>query len=138
MINVTNEPFDWAYSQSSGHLYLCDGEDVRAFIARGYSGAVGHVNHPDSEGMVALGPIPRGVWRIGAAYTHKRLGRVAIPLEAADPQTALGRSGFFIHGDNSRGDNSASSGCIVLDYATRQLIEAARAAARVRTLVVVR
>lgn len=138
MYHVTREPFDWVYSQSSGHFFLSDSEDVRAFIARGYSGAIGHQNKPESQNLVALGPIPRGVWRIGAAYHHKRLGRLSIPIEAADPKTALGRSGFFIHGDNSASNGSASSGCIVLDFATRQFIEAARVGSRVRTLVVVR
>jgi len=136
MYDVGNEPIDWAYSQSTGRLYLADGEDVRALVASGYSGAVGYQNRPEFEGLVAKGPIPRGVWRIGIGFTHRRLGRVAIPLEPADPKTALGRGGFYIHGDNQRGDGSASSGCIVLPYEARCIIAAARTAG-VRTLVVV-
>ena len=136
MYDVRNEPVDWAYSQSTGRLYLADGEDVRALVASGYSGALGYQNRSEFEGLVAKGPIPRGVWRIGVAFKHRRLGRVAIPLEPADPKTALGRAGFYIHGDNERGNGSASSGCIVLPYHARCIIAAARTAG-VRTLVVV-
>lgn len=136
MYDVGNEPIDWAYSQSTGRLYLADGEDVRALVATGYSGAPGYQNRSEFEGLVAKGPIPRGVWRIGPAFRHRRLGRVAIPLQAADPKTALGRAGFYIHGDSQLGDGSASSGCIVLPYETRCIIAASRLAG-VRTLVVV-
>lgn len=136
MTSVGFEPVDWAYSQSTGRLYLCDSEDVRALVATCYSGAIGHQNRTESEGLVARGPIPRGVWRIGVAHSHRRLGRVSIPLEAADPKTALGRSGFYIHGDNARGDGSASSGCIIAPVAARRIIAAARTEG-VRTLVVV-
>lgn len=136
MSDVNLEPIDWAYSQSTGRLYLCDSQDVRTLVATCYSGAVGHQNRTESEGMVALGPIPRGVWRIGVAHTHRRLGRLAIPLEAADPKTALGRSGFYIHGDNGHGNRSASSGCIIAAPDVRKFIEALRQI-QIRTLVVV-
>lgn len=136
MYDLGLEPIDWVYSQSTGRLYLADSEDVRALVAKGYSGKTGHQNNPASEGLVATGPIPRGVWRIGVAHSHRRLGRVAIPLEAADPRTALGRSGFYIHGDNQRQDGSASSGCIILPVAVRRIIAALRTEG-VRTLVVV-
>lgn len=135
-MDVGLEPVDWVYSQSSGRLYLADSEDVRTLVATGYSGAIGHQNRAESEHLVAKGPIPRGVWRIGVGHSHRRLGRVAIPLEAADPSKIHGRSGFYIHGDNSRSDGSASSGCIILDYNTRCWIAAGRTAG-IRTLVVV-
>lgn len=135
MYDVASHPLDWWYSQSTGRLYLADGEDVRALVGAGYSGAVGYQNRTEFEHVVAKGPIPRGVWRIGVGHTHRRLGRLAIPLEAADPKTALGRSGFYIHGDNQRRDGSASSGCIVMAYDVRAIVAAARTAG-VRTLVV--
>ena len=117
-----NRNLDWVYHQSTGNLYLADNEDARSFVATGYSGAPDHVNRTESEGLIAKGPIPRGVWRMDAPANHVRLGPVAIGLEAADPKTALKRSGFFVHGDNFRVDGSASTGCIVLDRATRDLM----------------
>lgn len=114
---------DFEYSQSSGCLYLVDAENGRALIGRGYSGAAGHVNRPESQRLVARGPIPCGVWRMDPPLaSHPRLGPKVIPLEPADAQTAQGRSGFFVHGDNKRGDNSASSGCIVMPGSVRGLM----------------
>ena len=114
---------DFEYSQSSGCLYLVDAEDGRALIGRGYSGSPGHVNRAESQHLVATGPIPRGVWRLDPPHaSHPRLGPKVIPLEPADAQTAKGRGGFFIHGDNKRGNNSASSGCIIMSGSVRGLI----------------
>ena len=114
---------DLEYSQSSGCLYLCDAQDGRALIGLGYSGKTGHVNRPESDHIVATGPIPRGVWRLDPPLaSHPRLGPKVIPLEPADAQTAKGRSGFYVHGDNKRGDNSASRGCIIMPGSVRGLI----------------
>lgn len=112
----------WLYRQDTGSLYLADDQDGVTFVARGYSGAAGHVNRTESEHIVAKGPIPRGLWGMDPPADHKRLGPLAIGLEAADPQAALKRSGFFVHGDNRAANGSASSGCIILDRATRALM----------------
>lgn len=135
-MDVGFEPIDWVYSQSLGHLYLCDSQDVRALVATGYSGAVGHQNRTESEQLKSLGPIPRGVWRLDAAFNHVRLGLRCIPLEAVEEKKAFGRDGFFIHGDNSRGDRSASHGCIILDRKSRDLIDCLFRSG-VRTLTVI-
>lgn len=37
-------------------------------------------------------------------------------------RTPPGRSGFLIHGDNSKGDHSASEGCIILGPKVREEI----------------
>jgi hypothetical protein len=42
------------------------------------------------------------------------------PINGTD---TLGRSGFYIHGDNSAQDSSASNGCIILNNATRTAID---------------
>lgn len=119
-----NRKLDWVYQQSTGNLYLADDEDARTYVAHGYSGAPDHVDRTESEGLIAKGPIPRGLWRMDPPSDHKRLGPCCIGLEAADPRTALKRSGFYVHGDNERVDGSASSGCIILDRATRELMKA--------------
>lgn len=117
-----NRNLDWVYHQCTGNLYLADNEDARSFVATGYSGAPDHVNRTESEGLVAKGPIPRGVWLMDPPANHKRLGPQSIQLEAADPKTALKRSGFFVHGDNQLVNGTASTGCIILDRATRDLM----------------
>lgn len=132
-----NSNLDWVYHQSTGNLYLADNEDARSFVAHGYSGALGHVDRTESEGLVAKGPIPRGLWRMDAPADHERLGRVAIGLQAADPKTALKRSGFFVHGDNYRGDGSASTGCIILDRSTRELMKALYWSFNCRSILVI-
>lgn len=129
MFNVSHHiaGLDWIYSQSSGRVYLEDGQDGRTLIASGYSGSGDDINRPASDHKRAVGPIPRGVWRLDPPVAqHSQLGQVVIPLEPqADAEGFLwvhGRSAFRIHGDNRRGDNSASRGCIILNRDTRDLI----------------
>lgn len=111
------------YSQSSGEIYELDGGFVRLGV--GYSGRRQWTNQPSSDGLVGTGPIPRGRWKTSKAFTHDRLGPVCIPLAPASYLTdAKGRSGFYIHGDNSHGDRSASSGCIILGRGLRERIAA--------------
>lgn len=125
---------DWIWDSAGGRLYLADSQDVRTLIAFGYSGAPGAQNRPERAGERAIGPLPRGVWLLDAPTDrHPRLGPVVIGLEAQEAKTAKGRSGFFIHGDNGKGDRSASKGCIILNRATRNVI-AALYWAGVRTL----
>lgn len=116
---------DWVWDSARGHLYLANGQDVRTLVACGYSGAFGAQNRPEREGEHAIGPIPRGMWLLDAPVdSHPRLGPLVIPLEAQDAKTSRGRSGFYIHGDNPQGDNSASNGCIIASRATRAVIAA--------------
>lgn len=126
------ERMSYEYSQSTGCLYLADHEGNRALVARGYAGKDDGVNNPDAEDRLAVGPLPRGVWRIGDPHRHPRLGPVSLPLTRE--KIPYGRSGFFIHGDNGRSDQSASRGCIILPRPVREWI----ARSGVRTLVVER
>lgn len=120
----------WEWEQLSGCLYLADQQDGRTLIARGYAGKGIGINNPDAEDQIGIGPLPRGVWRVGSSTNHPRLGPQALPLtRKAIP---YGRSGFFIHGDNARGDRSASSGCIILGPDVRAFI----ARSGIRTLTV--
>jgi hypothetical protein len=107
----------WVYAQKSGEL-THDG----AFEGTGYSGTGGARNNPDAQQIAATGPIPQGVYDIGTACDHKRLGRCAMPLYPEKTDAMFGRMGFFIHGDNAIHD--ASHGCIILGPAIRHLIAA--------------
>ncbi len=107
----------WNYRQSVGAI-AHDGttEDI------GYSGRDEGLNNPAAETDPGEGPIPHGRYRIGAAETHPRLGSLAMPLTPLPGTDTHGRSGFFIHGDNSAMNHTASHGCIILPRATRLLI----------------
>lgn len=111
---------EFVYEQSSGCLYLRDTEDVLALIGCGYSGKGESQNAPEHEDRAGYGPVPRGVWKLAPPIQHPTLGPVAIRLH---PQTYKGaRSAFLIHGDNARGDGSASRGCIILGRDVRDFI----------------
>lgn len=116
------------YQQKTGRLIGPDGK----VWATGYSGHDEGVNNPAKESIRSVGPIPRGFWKIGAPYKSANVGPYALPLEPVG-HNALGRSAFRIHGDNSKGDRSASHGCIIVPRAIREKIWASG----IRTLQVV-
>lgn len=128
-------PYDLVYDQGTGDCWIADGEDRRLHLARGYSGASGHVNVQKSERIPGVGPIPRGVWKVGVAYTHLRLGPCAIPLQPFGHE-AYHRVGFFIHGDNQAANRTASTGCIILPRAAREAIAAFQKWNHLRSLTV--
>lgn len=107
-------PRGWSWDQSEGALYL-DGQ----WIARGYSGRAEGRNNPGMDSARGVGPIPAGRWRIGPPRTSSRTGPHVMDLTPVG-HDAHGRSAFQIHGDNAAGD--ASSGCIVLPRAFREMI----------------
>ena len=115
----------WRWDQSAGVLTAPDGR----VEARGYSGKGRGINNPALQAMRAVGPIPRGLWRIGAPRTSQRTGPFVMdlfPIDATPADTvhdATGRSAFQIHGDRVSGPpRSASSGCIILPRAVREAI----------------
>ena len=107
------------YSQSTGALHYRQGDQVTR-LGKGYSGHPPYVNQTTAEQLVAAGPIPRGRYRVGRPFRHVRLGRLAFFLEPYSGTDMFGRSGFFIHGDNEFGNQSASHGCIILPPSVRE------------------
>lgn len=115
----------WIYHQGSGILQSPE----LLYVTAGYSGHGEGLNNPDAQDIHDIGPVPRGDWIIGKGWRHPLLGPVAMPLRwvrgpCGEPVVPNGRFGFYIHGDNSKGDRSASNGCIVLDHPWRVLIDA--------------
>lgn len=106
----------WIYEQATGALYHND-----TYVGKGYSGTGTGRDNPAAQAEVGVGPIPTGLWKIGPAYRHWRLGPVVMNL---DPvwHNAYGRTLFRIHGDNKK--NDASNGCIILSRSLRELIAA--------------
>jgi RHS repeat-associated protein len=115
----------WEYSQTSGDLLrVIHGERTPA--GRGYSGNGDGLNNPSMQGTANTGPIPQGDWIIGAQQDNTTGSGRSFPasmrLTPDEGTDTLGRSGFVIHGDNSRGDQSASQGCIILPRNIRDII----------------
>ncbi len=109
----------WRYEQATGRMFDPRGE----LLATGYSGHGAGINNPAMEAVANRGPIPRGRWLIGPAYAHATLGPVTMRL-LPHGHAAQGRALFRIHGDNARGDRSASEGCIILPRWARAAIDA--------------
>lgn len=104
------------YVQKTGKLTL-DGKE----IGTGYSGHGEGVNNPAKEDVKNVGPIPAGNWTVGKAFKHDTKGPTVMKL-TPDGHKAHGRDGFLIHGDNKKGDRSASEGCIILGPDVRKAI----------------
>lgn len=110
------------YEQSTGVLSIING-DFRCPIADCYAGAPPNINDPDAQCAQGIGPLPRAKYRM-RVVEHPRFASPAIKLVPVEGDLC-GRSGFFIHGDNRDGNRTASSGCIIADRKTRQLISRA-------------
>lgn len=125
------------YEQSTGKLTDAPKNADPTRLGTGYSGHPPHVNDAEAQALKARGPIPRGRYRVSHPWEHVRLGPVAmflVPFVANDMQ---GRSGFFIHGDNSYGNNTASHGCIILPRRIREEIATIRATQKELVLEVI-
>lgn len=126
---------EFVYAQATGRFWLRDEDsaDKATSFGRGYSGHPPYVNQTEAEALRSRGPIPRGSYKLVGPFNHSRLGPVVYFLDPKPGNAMHGRSGFFIHGDNSNGDQSASHGCIILSRAIRDKI----AVERTRSLVVI-
>ena len=107
----------WKWDQSAGEL-----SRNGAFVSKGYSGFRANANDPAKQAERGLGPIPRGNWRMVSIGDSPNTGPRTIVLEPEPGTDTCGRSAFRIHGDNARGDRSASHGCIILPRAVREQI----------------
>lgn len=106
----------WRFSQSSGAL----ANDEGLIIGMGYSGHGAGLFNPGMQMIPDVGPIPEGLWTIGPAQTEPVMGPLVMAL-TPDPMTdTFSRTGFYLHGDNSSLDHSASCGCIVASRDIRQ------------------
>ena len=115
----------WVYDQSDGRFYhQINNADMGSctFVAQGYSGKAWAKNNPKAENAKSMGPIPKGMWKIGAAYDSKNVGPRAIILEPMEGTRTYGRSAFRIHGDSIRNPGTASRGCIILPRNVRERI----------------
>lgn len=105
----------WWYSQSQGTISH-NGQAA----GQGYSGNGVACNRPEFEHQRFVGPIPRGMYRIGHALTTSK-GKCTMALSPVG-HNARGRTNFLIHGDSRDCPGSASEGCIVLPLDIRKRI----------------
>jgi len=133
---VASDPVNWVdpygltvtceYSQSTGQMTCTDDTSGQQVINEsGYSGHGAGVNNPALQNQRSVGPLPRGSYSMGSGQNRARTGPVSIFLNPAASNSMFGRSGFFIHGDNSQGNQSASRGCVIMSRATRNAISQA-------------
>jgi hypothetical protein len=108
----------YIYEQGSGKLFHNDD-----YVDTGYAGCGIGLNNPQQDHMKNVGPLPRGLYMIGKAINGTHLGPLALPLFPEQHNTMKGRSAFFIHADNAKGNQSASTGCMVFSLATRKRID---------------
>lgn len=109
----------WVWSISKGEMYAPSG--LR--LGKGHSGWGDAANDPKMVKERGIGPIPPGMWKIGEAYPHPKLGPVCMNLEPAIGTETFGRSLFRIHGDNCTPEaHDASHGCIILSPACRRAL----------------
>lgn len=118
----------WTYKQSAGEMISPIG-----VIANGYSGYDIGENNPELQDTPKIGPIPQGIYTIGPEYHDPEKGPFVMRLTPDPDNEMFGRSGFLIHGDSTKNDDSASEGCIVLGPMTRRQI----AASNDKTLTVI-
>jgi hypothetical protein len=111
----------WIYSQSSGNL-----NSNNKLIAVGYSGHEQGKNNYSFQNVIGIGPCPVGLFNIGEAYDHPKLGPITMDLFPDEHNEMFGRDAFRIHADSIEHPGAASEGCICLNRATRLMISSSK------------
>jgi len=89
-------------------------------VATGYAGKGEGKNNPAMEKEKNVGPIPKGLYKIGKPREWRGMPNV-FDL-TPDGHDALGRTEFLIHGDSKKNPGNASEGCIILGPDIRKQI----------------
>jgi hypothetical protein len=108
----------WTYDIGSGRLYA----DGGGLVGVGYSGVPEFKNDYGAGSLVDQGPIPSGLYTIGAPVDTETHGPYVLPLTPDPSNQMFGRSGFLIHGDSIAAPGTASKGCIILARDVREKI----------------
>ena len=107
----------WTYHSDTGKL-----EHNGWAAGFGYSGNGQGLNNPALESVPEVGPIPRGKWTMSRFFSDPVKGPIVCHLIPAASTDTFGRSGFMIHGDNSKETHSGSHGCVILSCSQRAMI----------------
>jgi len=108
----------WSYQQSTGKLSNAGGQ----LVATGYSGSPEGKNDPTKQNIHCVGPIPRGLYTIGAPINSPDHGPFAMHLTPDAANQMFGRSGFLMHGDSIEHPGCASEGCIIMSRPAREAV----------------
>jgi len=98
----------YTYNQKTGQF--CN--DSTGQCTQSYSGSRGETDQTKKN----AGPIPAGKYTITNSCSG--VGE-RCDLKPDSSNNMFGRNKFQIHGDNGKGDKSASQGCIILDQKDR-------------------
>jgi RHS repeat-associated protein len=120
----------YEYSQTFGTLTQVDDQGNRTYVGTGYAGFGPGVNNPAMARVENIGPLPVGTYTIGPQHNHITSKNIvlkgALELTPTSMNYMFGRSGFFIQGDNSSRNHTASAGCPVFDDPIRNAIGRSR------------
>lgn len=114
------------YDQETGQMTHVLSDGSRVAVGTGYSGQGNGLNNPSEQYTPNTGPTPQGNYTIEpqkvnvTSAGHKLSG--SMRLDPSADNNTHGRAGFLIHGDNPRGDHSASNGRIILPRPARSAI----------------
>ena len=76
-------------------------------------------NNVAMESIHFIGPLPRGLYRVGIWGDHPPVGPNSAPLIWIGGPNDFGRSDFFIHGPATYDVLNSSEGCIVVPHFDR-------------------
>ena len=116
--NPISDSNSWSFQQSTGYIRNPEYE----FVFEGYSGCGKGKNNPAMQNVKNVGVIPLGYYTIGEAYKDAHKGQLTMTLTPDSDNEMYGRSGFLIHGDSIANPGTASEGCIIANFQTRQMI----------------
>lgn len=109
----------WNWEITTGKLR----DPIGKLLAIGYSGSPAGINNPAMQEIRDVGPIPCGLWTVGAPYEDPKKGPFTMALTPSSDTNTFGRDEFRIHGDRKTGPLfQASEGCIILPLFARQRI----------------
>jgi hypothetical protein len=104
------------YVISTGALLDPDGNPAGS----GYAGQPPHVNDVLAIVQHSVGPLPPGLYTVGAPIDSPHLGPFALPLTPDPSNVMYGRDGFYCHGDSLAHPGYASDGCIIMPRNVRE------------------
>jgi hypothetical protein len=99
----------YTFSQHSGVLR----QNGLLVHAGGWAGQGEGKNNPSMQNVPNIGPLPRGHYLIGRAYTHVHLGPIVMNLTPAQDNEMFWRYDFRIHGAAFKNPELSSHGCII-------------------------
>ena len=108
----------WIYDRFTGVL-----RRGTLYVYKGcYAGHGAGLNNTAMQNVHDIGPLPAAIYDMTAIVNSPHTGQQTIVLKMRAGYEDFGRDGFRIHGDNGKGDKSASNGCIIQDGAANRLV----------------